>query len=65
LFLSLSRGMNGLTSDADEMAIRRMRTGWHDDDARALRSRRILTQNRYPLLLKAHSIAEFYERYEA
>ncbi len=33
---------------------------WHSDNARALGSRRILTQNRYPLLLKAHLIAGFF-----
>ena len=37
-----------------------MRIGWHSDNARALGSRRILTQNRYPLLLKAHLVAGFF-----
>jgi hypothetical protein len=31
--------------------------GCHSDNARALGSRRILTQNRHPLLLKAYLIA--------
>jgi hypothetical protein len=42
------------------MAIRRMWTGCHSANARALGSRRIVTQNRHPLLLKAHLIAGFF-----
>jgi hypothetical protein len=37
----------------------KMRKGWHDEDARAHCSRRILTQNRHPLLLKAQLVAGF------
>ena len=53
LSLSLSRGMNGLTSTAD---------GWRSGGCGRTRARfarrRILTQNRHPLLLKAHLVAE-------
>jgi hypothetical protein len=34
--------------------------GSHSDHARALGSRRNLTQNRHPLLLKAHPVAGFF-----
>jgi hypothetical protein len=54
--------MKGLT--VDEMAIRLPWTGWQSDNARALGSSRILTQNRYPLLLNAFLVAEFYARDE-
>jgi hypothetical protein len=50
--------MNALC--ANEMAIRRMWMACQSDNARALGSRRNLTQNRYPLLLKAHLIAGFF-----
>jgi hypothetical protein len=59
LSLSLSRGMNSLSFVA-EMAIRRMWIGCHSGNARALGSRRNLTQNRYPRLLKALLVAGFF-----
>jgi len=37
------------------------RMGCHSDNARALCSRRILTQNRYPRLLKAALLAGFFQ----
>ena len=49
LFLLSSRGMNGLISGA----------GTNDVHARSGGPRRILMQNRYSLLLKAHLLAEF------
>jgi len=46
-------------------AIRLSWKGRQSDNARALGSRRILTQNRNPLLLNAFLVAEFYARDEA
>jgi hypothetical protein len=37
-----------------------MRMGCQSGNARALRSRRILTQNRHPRLLKAQLVAGFF-----
>ena len=48
------------TAHAEILAIRLPWSGWQSDNARALGSRRILTQNRYPLLLNAFLLAEFY-----
>jgi hypothetical protein len=56
--------MNGLASGTGELAIRLMWTGWHNDTARALRSKRILTQNRHPLLLNAPLLAGISPGYE-
>jgi hypothetical protein len=40
--------------------VHEMRTDWHSDKARALCSSRILTQNRYPRLLKLQLVAGFF-----
>ena len=51
--------------DSNEMAFKLTWMGCHSDNVRALGSRRILTQNRYPLLLKAQLVAGFFRGYEA
>src|ERR1700676_3557703 len=60
LFLSLSRGMNGLVSGTDELAIGVTRTAGMTTTRALFASQRILTQNRYPLLLNALLVPDFY-----
>jgi hypothetical protein len=47
--------------ERSQLSVRmKMRTDWHSSKARALGSSRILTQNRYPRLLKALLVAGFF-----
>jgi hypothetical protein len=65
LFLSLSRGMKGLTWGTNELASRLMGRAGMPMTRVLFASQRILTQNRVPLLLDAPLVTDFLRGYEA